>query len=91
MIKTIHLCRFDSTLDLFKPPRRHEVRRTYEEIKARVLEAGRFSSFEASYNNATIAFFTRLARDSEVICDSKALGFPWIKVTRKAHVEAGAT
>jgi hypothetical protein len=85
----VHICRFDSTLDLFERPRgrRDWVRPTYEEIKARVLEAGRFSIFEATYNQRTIAFFTRLGRDPEVVCITEGVGYPWIRVERKIEEE----
>ena len=52
-----HVDRFDSTLDIPKK------QRTYERVKARVLEAGRFSAFEASDDAGN---FNRLCRDPEV-------------------------
>lgn len=71
----IHLCRFDSTLDI--PPKK----RTYEVIKARVLEAGRFSVFEATETRQLAGIFTRLCRDPEV--ETFDLGFPWTGVRQK--------
>ena len=69
----VHICRFDSTLDLKKP--------TYETVKARVLEAGRYSCFEATQNARLAAIFTQLEQDPEVICTQTE--FPWIKVERR--------
>lgn len=77
----MYVCSFDSVLDLFQR-RPRQKRPTYEEIKTRVLEAGRYSVFEATYNNASVAFFERLGRDPEVVCTP--VGFPWIRVERKA-------
>lgn len=54
---------------------------TYEAVKARVLEAGRFSVFEATFTRRHAAIFDRLRRDPAVTCTS--IGFPWIAVARK--------
>lgn len=84
----IHVCRFDSTLGLKKP--------TYEAVKARVLEAGRYSCFEASANARLMGIFARLERDPELVCTTA--GFPWTRVERKkpmkqvcGHVPADPT
>ena len=66
--------RFDTTLDI--PPRR----RTYAAIKARVLDAGRFSIFEATASARDARLFTLLHRDPELVCVAR--GYPWIYVTR---------
>lgn len=78
---TIHLCRFDSTEDIPKK------KRTYEVIKARVLERGRFSVFEATADAKNAALFTRLCRDPELIIDHESLGYPWT-VVKKRESEA---
>jgi hypothetical protein len=85
----VHICRFDSVLDMFTQRRRGQAKPTYNEIKAAVLKIGRYSSFEASYNKETISFFTRLDRDPNVV--SERAGFPWIKVKSKLPVEPSAT
>lgn len=70
MKQRIHLDRFDTTLDIPKK------QRTYETIKARVLEAGRFSVFEAQEDAGN---FDRLCRDTELVLTD--LGYPWTGVT----------
>jgi hypothetical protein len=71
--KSIHICRFDSTSDIKKP--------TYDKIKQRVLEVGRFSVFDATRNQVTARIFTSLERDPELVLTR--VGFPWVKVERK--------
>ena len=67
------ICRFDSTLDI--PAKK----RTYENIKTRVLKVGRFSTFEPTARTDWI--FNSLRHDPELeIID---LGFPWTGVKRK--------
>jgi hypothetical protein len=78
-VNRIHVCRFDSADHLVGK------RRTYEAVKAAVLEAGRFSIFEATKNQANAAMFTQLTRDPEVETDNTR-GYPWIYV--KAKVKA---
>lgn len=70
---SIHLCRFDTTLDLKSP--------TYDKIKQRVLDEGRFSVFDATRNQFVARLFERLERDPELALTR--VGFPWIKVERK--------
>ena len=74
-----HVDRFDTTMDI--PPRK----RSYEAIKARVLEAGRFSVFEATDNPRNAWLFTKLHRDDELVCDHTK-EYPWVYVTRKVAV-----
>ncbi len=74
-IRKAHICRFDSTEHITGK------NRTYEAVKAAVLEAGRFSCFEAS-NGQNAPLFTRLCRDPEVET-SHDLGFPWTRVWRR--------
>lgn len=69
----VHLCRFDTTLDIKNP--------TYEKIKERVLEVGRFSIFEATANAKMIAIFSDLHRDPELVCTPDQ--YPWTKVERR--------
>ena len=74
----VYLCRFDTTLDLKKP--------TYETVKARVLEAGRYSCFEATATAKLASIFTRLERDPELVCTP--VDFPWIRVKKKGEAHA---
>jgi len=71
-----HICRFDSAEHLTGK------KRTYEAVKAAVLEAGRFSTFEASANAKNASLFTRLCRDPEI--ETFDMGFPWTGVRLKA-------
>jgi hypothetical protein len=57
-------------------------RRTYETVKAAVLEAGRFSTFEATENAKAARLFTRLCADPEV--ETFDLGFPWTGVRKRS-------
>jgi len=56
-------------------------KRTYEAVKAAVLEAGRFSVFEATEDAKSARIFERLKRDPEV--EVFEMGFPWHGV--RAH------
>lgn len=67
----VYICSFDSTGDLPK-------RATYEQIKKRVLEAGRYSVFEACDRPY---IFMRLDKDPDV--EVTRLWFPWFSVKRK--------
>ncbi len=69
---SIHVCRFDTTLDIQKP--------TYEKIKQRVLETGKFSVFEPTKKTAWIFNALRLDPDVELF----DIGFPWTGVRLKA-------
>lgn len=71
----VYVCRFDSAEHLTGR------KRTYEAVKAAVLEAGRFSAFEATASNKNAALFTRLCRDPEI--ETFDMGFPWTGVRRK--------
>lgn len=72
----IHICRFDSAEHLTGK------KRTYETVKAAVLEAGKFSTFEASANQKNASLFTRLCRDPEI--ETFDMGYPWTGVRLKA-------
>lgn len=55
--------------------------RTYDAVKAKVIEAGRFSVFEACEDSNT---FNHLVRDPDI--ETFGMGFPWTGVRLK---EAG--
>lgn len=73
-----HICSFESA-DHLKGKKR-----TYEAVKAAVLEAGRFSTFEVN-TAKDAAIFTRLCKDPDV--ETFDMGFPWTGVRRR--VKAG--
>lgn len=73
----VHICRFDSADDL------KGKKRTYANLKARVLEAGRFSVFEATASAQRASMFERLERDPEVETFRNPPGFPWIGIRLK--------
>ena len=75
-MRDIHICRFDSAEHLTRK------KRTYESVKAAVLEAGRFSCFEASANQKNASLFTRLCKDPEI--DTFDIGYPWTGVRYKS-------
>jgi hypothetical protein len=56
-------------------------RRTYASVRTAVLEAGRFSTFEATENIKNARLFTRLCADPEI--ETFNLGFPWTGVRLK--------
>lgn len=67
----VHIDRFDSTLHLCGR------QRTYAAVRAAVLEAGRFSVFEATDTVQSARLFERLERDPSVIV-KRDYGYPWI-------------
>lgn len=71
-----HICRFDSAEHLTGK------KRTYEAVKAAVLEAGKFSTFEATANSKNASLFTKLCRDPEI--ETFDMGYPWTGVRLKA-------
>ena len=71
------ICRFDSTLDLKGKAL------TYENIKARVLAAGRFSIFEATHDMKRARLFTALNRDPDLTVTT--IGYPWFSVARRSE------
>jgi hypothetical protein len=72
----VYLDRFDSTMDLKKL--------TYEAVKERVVEAGRFSIFEATSSHQRAKIFDQIERDPELVCTP--VEYPWVKVERvKIH------
>ena len=71
-----HICSFESA-DHLKGKKR-----TYEAVKAAVLKAGRFSTFEATNSAKDARLFTRLCTDPEI--ETFDLGYPWTGVRLKA-------
>lgn len=66
------ICRFDSAEHLTGE------QRTYESVKACVIEAGQFSCFEATDSADSAELFTRLCADPEI--ETFLLGYPWTGV-----------
>lgn len=78
-----HVCSFEGV------PNAQEAYRTggYVAFKEAVLEAGRFSAFEASANDKMAKLYTALCRDPEVETDISG-GYPWTKVRRRTAPSA---
>lgn len=53
----------------------------YEDLKAAIVKAGRFSVFEATANGLAAGMFDRLCRDPEI--ETFWLGYPWTGVRPK--------
>jgi len=70
----LYVCQFDSG---FKITRRTK----YEDFKAAILKAGRFSVFEATDTPKAAKLFTDLCKDPEV--ETVIDGFPWTTVKLK--------
>lgn len=82
-MRAIHLCSFGSTDDL------RGKRLTYENVKALVLKAGRFSVFEATATDRHAALFTQLCADPDIEVD-KSMAYPWTGVRQKQpHASGG--
>lgn len=64
---------FDSTMDMKK-------NLTYESVKARVLEMGRYSVFEATASDKRAGIFDSLRYDPELVCTP--VEYPWVKVEK---------
>lgn len=71
----MHIDRFSTADHLNKRTR------TYADVKAVVLKAGRFSVFEAQDDPG---MFTQLCRDPELETDHTTYGYPWTAVRLKA-------
>jgi hypothetical protein len=54
----------------------------YEDLKAEILRAGRFSVFEATANGFAAGMFDRLCRDPELEIYHR--GYPWTGVRKKS-------
>jgi hypothetical protein len=76
---SVHICRFDSASDIVGK------KRTYESVKARVLEAVRFSVFEATNSQKDARLFGRLCQDPEI--ETFDAGFPWTGVRPRVAPE----
>jgi hypothetical protein len=74
-----HICSFDSTGDL------KGKNLTYENVKKIVLEAGRFSVFEATASTKHANIFTKLCKDPEL--EIVKMGYPWTGVRLKTKSE----
>ena len=75
-MSVIFLDRFDAVSDLRGKDR------TYENIKAAVLAAGKFSCFDVETERDGI-MFTKLCRDPEI--ETFDLGYPWTGVRRRTQ------
>ena len=73
----IYTDRFDTVSDL------RGKKRTYANIKAAVLKAGRFSVFDVE-SNSDGKLFTRLLNDPEI--ETFYLCYPWTGVRRRNEV-----
>ena len=73
-MSVIFLDSFDTVSDL------RGKNRTYENIKAAVLAAGRFSCFDVETEKDGI-MFTELCRDPEI--ETFDMGYPWTGVRRR--------
>ncbi len=73
-MSVIFLDRFDVVSDL------RGKNRTYENIKAAVLAAGRFSCFDVETEKDG-RMFTKLCRDPEI--ETFDMGYPWTGVRRR--------
>jgi hypothetical protein len=70
----VHICSFDTVSDL------RGKNRTYENIKAAVLKAGKFSVFDVETNRDG-KLFTQLCRDPEI--EVVEMDYPWTGIRRR--------
>ena len=75
-MSVIFLDRFDVVSDL------RGKNRTYENIKAAVLAAGRFSCFDVETKKDGV-MFTELCNDPELEIDTVNFSYPWTGVRRR--------
>lgn len=75
----VHICNFSSTDEL------RGKTLTYENIKAVVLKAGRFSVFDATQTDKHARLFDRLERDPEIETYRNPPGYPWIGVRERVR------
>jgi hypothetical protein len=61
----------------------------YEDLRAQIVRAGKFSVFEATANNISAGMFTRLCRDPELVIDHENYSYPWTGVRLKAEALKG--
>ena len=76
-MSVIFLDSFDTVSDL------RGKNRTYENIKAAVLAAGRFSCFDVETEKDGV-MFTKLCRDPEI--ETFDMGYPWTGVRRRTQL-----
>lgn len=69
--------RFDTVSDL------RGKKRTYENIKAAVLKAGKFSCFDVETEKDG-RLFTKLCNDPEIEIDTLNFSYPWTGVKKRA-------
>jgi len=75
-------------IDSFESVPRPKAKTTYEEFRQSVLDAGKFSAFEATHTPRMAGLFTRLCRDPLIETDNSC-GYPWTLVwMRDAPKEA---
>lgn len=70
-MSNVHICTFQAVPTVNRKTK-------YEDLKAAVLAAGRFSAFEASDNRWSAGMYTRLCRDPDI--EKVDLGYPWTGV-----------
>ncbi len=75
--RAVHICSFDNTEDL------RGKALTYDALKERVLQVGRFSVFEATSTHLRGRLFTRLCNDPELETFIDPPGFPWTGIRRR--------
>lgn len=68
-------------LDSFQSVRTVTTRTFYADLKAEVLEVGRFSCFEATASDIAARMYTRLCHDPEI--ETFDMGYPWTGVRLK--------
>jgi hypothetical protein len=73
---SVRICSFQAGPEVVqRVGRRARYLSSYEELRAAVLKAGRFSAFEATASARAAALYTQLCQDPTV--ETKPLGFPW--------------
>ena len=74
----VHICSFQAGDTVTRKTK-------YEDLKAQILKAGRFSVFEASNSPRSAGMFDRLCSDPEIV--TSELGFPWTSVKLREPVQ----
>jgi hypothetical protein len=73
-MRKTHICSFQAGPDVKEHTQ-------YEEFRAAILKAGKFSSFEASDTRRSQRLYTMLCHDPEV--ETFDLGYPWTGVRQR--------
>ena len=73
---SVHIDSFQSGDDVTRKTK-------YEDLKAQVVAAGRYSVFEATANQWAAGLFMRLDRDPELEMEITKDGYPWIGVKKR--------